>query len=197
MPVTAALARLEREIASVGQLGEEIAQVSRDLESRNSELQNLKAEKGRLDEKVRTASLQNQTATTSHDNLLAQFNQLEDQNRSLQREIATQESSLADRRARLQSLANEAARLHASTRRVTQDYNSANYGLTQVLAFVGAASLGNAENFQMLRTAMSKSHIFHLILLNFLVNFFRIQFLNSRVTLDYFYSSFRDIFYSF
>lgn len=155
MPVSAALARLNREVESVNQLGEEIRQVSADIQAQGTKLANLKAEKSTLDEQVMAASLKHQQAKNTYANCEAQAKSLAEQTNFLEGQIRTQESKLAERRARLHALSADLTLLDSSARRIARVYNKANQSLLQAVAMVGAASLGTLENSHLLRMAMS------------------------------------------
>lgn len=155
MPISSALARLHSEVEAVGQLGEEIRQISIDVQNRGSELASLKAEKNRLDEQVMSAGLAVQQAKATHSRHQTKAQTLADQSSSLEGQIRTQESKIAERRARLQSLSNEVASLEDAAQRVADAYNRADRNLLSVLAMVGASSLGEAENIHLIRMTMS------------------------------------------
>lgn len=161
MPVANALARLQSEVAAVGQLGEEITQISSESQARGSELATLKAEKAKLDEQVMAAGLAVQQAQSTHSKHEAKVKSLTEQSAKLEGQIQAKEKKMADSRARLQSLSGEVACLEDAAHRVAEAYNRADRNLLQVLAMVGASSLGEAENVHLLRMTMSEYCSFH------------------------------------
>lgn len=155
MPVSAALARLRKEVDSVKQLGEDVRKVSLDIQTQKTTLDNLTAEKNSIDEQVAAASLKLQQAQATHSTDEAKAKELADQSSFIQGQIRTQEQKLADRRARLHALTNDLTQLDSSARRIARMYNKANQNLLHSVAMLGAASLGTSDNTHLLRMAMS------------------------------------------
>lgn len=155
LPISAALARLQGEVNSVAELGEEIRQVSADIQDHRSRLASLKAEKAELDGQVQAAGHavhQAKAAKAQHED---KVQSLAEQSKSLLDQIVKQERKMADRQARLQSISNEVASLEDAAQRIAESFNQADQKLLQVLALVGASSLGQAENIHLLRMTMS------------------------------------------
>jgi len=167
LSVFAANERLQAELGAIARLGHEISDVTADLTRRQHELENLQAEKARVDQlsgEISTSMASAmEAARQAKATVQARHAEVDREVDSLQSQIEAQEVALTERRARLHSLALEAARLDASARTITDSYNQANYGLMQVMSFVGASSLGSAENYQVLRTAMSKFFQFYVL----------------------------------
>lgn len=155
MSVPAALARLQEELQSARQLAGLVTTITAEVDRRRADLNTATVERDRLADQilvieVRTAELKETLARlrASSQDLVPQLEQCED-------EVTRRQYLLTQRRARLQSLANEAARLDSLSAQVAHDYNVASYGLLQTYAIVGAASAARASNFPLLRTAMS------------------------------------------
>lgn len=155
MPISAALVRLQGEVNSVAQLGEEIRQVSVDIQGHRSRLASLKAEKTELDGQVKAAEQAMQQAKATKSQHEDKVHSLTEQSKSLLDQIVRQERKMADRQARLQSISNEVASLEDAAQRIAESFNQADQKLLQVLAMVGASSLGQAENIHLLRMTMS------------------------------------------
>lgn len=160
LSVFAADDRLQAELAEISRLGIQIRDVSTELTRSRNELEalrNQKAQVQQLSEEISTEVAKAvKTARDARSSVQDRHAEVTREVGRLQEQIEAQEVALTERRARLHALALEAARLDASAHTITDAYNQANYGLMQVMSFVGAASMGCAENYQVLRTAMSK-----------------------------------------
>lgn len=155
MTISDAVARLQVELRRTDDLARVIQGVVNENNRQESELNAAYSERDNLvDQMHAIQSSVNELKQTLAD-LKDTADRLYAEVQHYQYEVANQEFLLTQRRARLQSLANESAQLDSLADQVVRDHEAAHYGLMQGYAIIGAASAARAPNEPIMRTAVS------------------------------------------